>query len=307
MKYIDLHSHTNHSDGVCSVAEVLQTAEAAKLDLFALSDHNAVSAYDELADCRPLFSGAILPATELSVSFRGEAVEVLGYGIDVAQMDVYIKSHYMTLIEKKRAEAGLLAKELSAKGVKLDPAFVEMVMEEPDRIENFATHGSRPTYLDQIRRFPENVRFFESEEEFYGMDRHRWYRHYLSNPNSPLYVDQTVFFPTLKAAVEEIHRQGGLAFLAHAFVYSPMIVQSLDGLVAETGVDGLECHYGTFTPEQKKFLSEYCDRHDLFKSGGSDFHGLSFRPNNFMGRSADERIEFSLIEPWFDKIKEKLI
>lgn len=307
MKYIDLHSHTNHSDGVCSVSEVLQTAQAAALDLLALSDHNSVEAYQELASCRHLFSGAILPATELSVSYRGELVEVLGYGIDLKAMDAYISAHYMSLLEKKIAEAKLLAKELPRKGVKLSSEFVEMMTNRPTEMPQFSTYGSRPAFLDELRRFPENARFFASAEEFYGMDRHRWFRHYLANPKSELYVDQTIFFPTLAQATEEIHRQGGLAFLAHVFVYSPGMVEMLDDLRENHGLDGLECHYGTFTKEQKQFLCDYCDQNGLFKSGGSDYHGLSFRPDNHMGRSAGEKIEFSLIAPWFEKVEGKLI
>lgn len=59
---------------------------------------------------------------------------------------------------------------------------------------------------------------------------------------------------------------------------------------------------GTFTKEQKLFLTDYCDKNGLFKSGGSDFHGLNMRPKNIMGYSAGERIEYELAAPWLDKM-----
>lgn len=307
MNYIDLHSHTVHSDGVCSVAEVLTCAEEAGLSLFSFSDHNSVGAYGELADCRRLFSGKILPACEFSAGYRGDLVEVLGYGIDPAQTARYVAEQYLPLEQKRVAEAKLVGETLAAKGAILSKEFLQLMCTEPERIDGFLQYGCRPLYLEEMQKYKENICFFESEEEFYTMTRHRWYRQYLANPNSVLYVDQTSFCPSLADVTAEIHRQGGLAFLAHLFVYSDGVVAALDDISARYGLDGLECHYGTFTEQQKTFLCDYCDQYGLFKSGGSDYHGLSFRPENHMGRSADRKIEFSLVEPWFEKVKDRLI
>ncbi len=307
MQYIDLHTHTVYSDGICSVAEVLKTAETAGVQLLSLSDHNTVAAYEELSEHRHLFSGKILPASELSTFYQGESIEILAYGIDVAQMATYIGEHYMTLDQKRMAEAKLTGRVLTQRGVVLDQAFLETMYTAPQSVAGFDRYGCRPLYLQEMRKYPENARFFESEEEFYSLSRHRWYRNYLANPQNQLYVDQTGIFPALGELVGVIHRLGGLAFLAHTFVYSPNIATALDDLTQNYGLDGLECYYGTFTKEQQEYLCHYCDRKGLYKSGGSDFHGLDFRPDNFLGRATGERIGFSVMEAWYDRVKDSII
>ncbi len=89
-------------------------------------------------------------------------------------------------------------------------------------------------------------------------------------------------------------------------MYSENIILALDN-IAEYALDGMECFYGTFTPEQKRFMVDHCDKNNLLKSGRSDYHGLVMRPNNILGFSAGERIPFDLIEPWLARAKESLI
>lgn len=303
MKFIDLHSHTHHTDGRHSVAEVLSFAEQAELSLFSISDHNDVTAYHHIAENRRLFSGEILPAVELSTLYNGEGIEVLGYGVDIGAIEPFIKKNYMLLPEKQVAEGRLLARLLPEKGLKFSDEFIEQMLRDPESFPELHDLGSRPMFLKELRRFPENARFFESEEDFLTMPRQRWQRHYLHNPKNGLFIDQSSLFPTLREVIDVIHRAGGLAFLAHAFVYSPTIVAALEEMIADYDLDGLECHYGTYTPEQKKYMSDFCDAHGLLKSGGSDFHGYDMRPDNIMGFSAGERIDKALVAPWLSKVK----
>ena len=307
MKYIDLHNHTVHSDGRHTVDYVLKEAEKAGLSLMSISDHNSVGAYAELARHRHLFSGRILPAVELSTMYKGELIEILGYGIDVAALAEFVDGHYTSLHEKMVEEGKITARILHDKGVVLTPAFYEAMLNDPESLAGLYELGPRPMFLEDMRRHPENAHFFESEEEFYTMTRHRFARHYLFNPKSELYVDLSSMLPTLREICDVIHAGGGLAFLAHTYVYSPTIAASLDELTGAYDIDGLECHYGIFNKEQKATLSAYCDAHGLYKSGGSDFHGYSIRPDNIMGYADGERIEFDLIAPWFDKVKDRLI
>ena len=78
MNYIDLHTHTVHSDGTSTVENSLTQAQKNNLSIFSVSDHNAVSAYEEIKAKRDLFDGKILPGVEMSTTYRGEIVEVLG-------------------------------------------------------------------------------------------------------------------------------------------------------------------------------------------------------------------------------------
>ncbi|MBQ2242193.1 MAG: PHP domain-containing protein [Clostridia bacterium] len=306
MKYIDLHTHTNCSDGRVAPEHSLAEAEKLGLSLFSFSDHNTVEAYSNLTDIRHLFGGKILPAAELSTTFKGDVIEILGYGIDTEKMRGLISQNYFTFYEKQVREARLDTDALLAAGAKLDEEFVRAMKEEPHTIFDPSRETNRPYLLREMQRHPENVRFFESEEEFLNLTPQRFSRDYLFNAQSALYSDQSSLSPDLMTLLDMINTCGGLAFLAHPFVYSQNVISSLDDLAA-SGIDGMECFYGTFTSEQKKFLFDYCEEKGLFKSGGSDFHGLKMRPKNIIGYSDGEKIPFSLIEPWFKKVERSLI
>lgn len=306
MKYIDLHSHTTYSDGTSTVTNSLTEAEKAKVSLFSVTDHNTVSAYGEIKERRSLFSGAILPGVELGTVFAGEVIEILGYGIDLEKMNKLISENYYSYYDKQVLEAKLNIKAVLSYGVVLDEEFAYAMLNAPETIFDPNHKNSRQYILAEMKRHPENARFFSSEEEFYSIDRHRFSRDYLFNAKSTLYSDQSSLCPSVYKVIDMIHTCGGLAFLAHPFVYSAEFPKHFEEVVY-CGLDGMECYYGTFTSEQKKYLSDFCDKNKLYKSGGSDFHGLDMRPDNIMGYSSGERIEMSAVENWVNTLSDRFI
>lgn len=302
MKFIDLHTHTRYSDGTATVEQTLTLAESLGLSLLAVTDHNTANAYDELMQKRHLFSGKILPGVEFSTIFNGEAIEILGYGIDIEKMKPLIAESYLSFYEKQVKGAALDVKATVKNGATLSPDFVKAMCEHPETIFDPGRKNGRPHILAELRRYPENVRFFKSRDEFETITVGRFSREYLFNPQSALFSDQSSLFPTLERVINMIRECGGLTFLAHPFVYSKSIINSLDEVVAY-GLDGIECYYGTFTEDQKSFLVRYCDENGLLKSGGSDHHGLDMRPKNIMGRSAGVSIPQDLVEPWLDRVE----
>lgn len=306
MEHIDLHSHTVYSDGTSTVENSLTCAEALGLSVFSVTDHNTVGAYSEIIEKRSMFSGKILPGVELSTVFEGEVIEILGYGIDVYAMDKLIKSNYLSFYDKQVKEAKLDTLAVLEYGAVLDDWFVTAMLEHPESVFDPNHKSNREYLLAEMKRHPENARFFSSEEEFYSIDRHRFSRDYLFNSKSTLYSDQSSLSPSVDTVILMIHDCGGLAFLAHAFVYSAEFPSKL-GRVADLGLDGMECFYGTFTPAQKEYMSSFCKKRGIYKSGGSDFHGLDMRPMNLMGFSAGERIDISLVSEWISLFNDRFI
>lgn len=306
MERIDLHSHTQYSDGTSTVENSLRCAQEEGLAIFSVTDHNTVDAYSELVRRHDLFSGKLLPGVELSTVFQGEQIEILGYGFSLPEMEKKISEHYLPFREKQIKEAALNVKAVLEKGVVLDPDFVHAMLHCPERIFDPRRQNNRVFLLAEMRRHPENHVFFSSREEFEQIDRHRFTRDYLFNADSTLYSDQSSLSPSVDGVLEIIHSCGGLAFLAHTYVYSKSFLPKLDAL-CDHGLDGIECHYGTFTAEQKQYLSAYCDAKGLYKSGGSDFHGLDMRPQNLMGLSDGEPILRELVEPWLHLVQGRLI
>ena len=306
MKIIDIHTHTNFSDCELSPSQLLTEAEKMGLSVFSVSDHNTVEAYTAIPESRHLFSGSILPAVELSTTFKGDVVEILGYGIDVDKMRTLISESYLSFYDKQVKEAKLDTEAMLAVGVVLDDEYVRAMTEKPWTLFDPSNKTNRPYLLAEMKRHPENARFFDSDEEFFNLSEQRFTRNYLFNAQSVLYSDQSTLSPDISTVLDMIKKCSGLSFLAHPFSYSQNVLSSLDTL-AECGLDGMECFYGTFTAEQKKFMYNFCEEKGLYKSGGSDYHGRIMRPQNILGHSNVEKIPFSLIEPWFKKVEGSLI
>ena len=81
---IDLHIHTNFSDGSCEPEAILRRAEQLGLRYISITDHDSLGAYDKLAgkDLSMYYSGTVIPGCEFSVVHHKMPIEVLGYGID---------------------------------------------------------------------------------------------------------------------------------------------------------------------------------------------------------------------------------
>lgn len=301
LNLIDLHTHTNYSDGTVTVEQTLMLAEGLGLSFLSVTDHNTVNAYDELLQKKHLFSGKLVSGVELSTTFRSESIEILGYGINTEKIKPLIAENYLSFYEKNVRAAALDAIATVKNGATLSPDFVKKMCENPEEVFDPGRENNRPYLLAELQRHPENARFFRSRDEFESISRHRFSREYLFNPRSSLFSDHSSLVPSIEKVIHIIRECGGLTFLAHPFVYSKNIIDALDEVVAY-GLDGIECYYGTFNKAQKQFLETYCDKMGLFKSGGSDHHGLDMRSNNIMGRSAGEAITYSLVSTWLDKI-----
>jgi len=272
---IDLHSHTIYSDGSASVEEILTEAAKKSLTYFSITDHNTVAAYRDEAVGRlsTLYPGTLVRGVEITCMFRGEVVEILGYGYDLQQMERELPLHVLTFEEKQLLEFDLICQTFDQVGVRYNR---EKIVFDP-KVES-----SRKAFMRSMWQFEENLPLY-SHPASVG-DSQSFSRNEVYNPASKLYVDQSPLYPTAREAVEVIHRCGGLAFLAHLFIYSHAAEFRCDlaHIVKELSLDGIECAHSAFKPEQIANLEAFCDANGLLKSGGSDYHG-TLRPEYALG------------------------
>lgn len=259
---IDIHTHTIYSDGSYSVRELLEEAERKKLSVLSITDHNTVSGYDEVNKFRCLFSGKILPGIEITTTYKGETIEVLGYGFDIDKMKDFLEENVLTFEAKQLKEFELIREQYRKIGVKFDEKNIKF---------NPKVESSKVAFVNEIKKYPENFKFFLYEDSITtasGFTRNEVY-----NPKSPLYVDESSLFPSLDKVISMIHKSGGISFLAHVFAYSPNIAEDLINILNNYKLDGIECFYTTFTDKQSEYLIDLCKKRGLHMSGGSDFHG----------------------------------
>ena len=103
---VDLHVHTNHSDGKYSVKELLIKSEKAGLKVLSISDHDSIEAYEELKnmDVKKYYSGKIITGVEFSIKYKGKLFHMLGYNFDVEKMK---QSKFLD----KRSESEIIQEE----------------------------------------------------------------------------------------------------------------------------------------------------------------------------------------------------
>ena len=73
---IDLHIHSNNSDGSNSVLEILKKCKELKLDYISFTDHETCTAYSELKniDIKKYYSGIIIPGIEIKCAYNGRLI-----------------------------------------------------------------------------------------------------------------------------------------------------------------------------------------------------------------------------------------
>lgn len=266
---IDLHIHTNYSDGTDSPVEVLRKAERIGLEVISITDHNSCLAYQEFEglELSRLLRTRLVVGCEFTTFFAGRPIEVLGYGFEYRAVNRFLEAQYGDAAEKKRA--ALLRDKLIHKvydvGLHIDLEHIRAIQFSGERVE-------RPIY-EELVNHPENRSLLQEEIwDTFG----NFYRKGLTNPQSSFYLESADLYPSLETIAELIHKTGGIAFLAHPFQYRLQdTAPFLEHIYASGCLDGIECFHTTCSDRQAAYLIEFAQRHHLLISGGSDYHGLN--------------------------------
>lgn len=293
---IDIHTHTVYSDGADTPEALLRHAAELGLTHLSITDHNSVGAYrDPVMDhWQDLFPGTLIRGIEITCMFEGEIVEVLGYGYDLDKLEALLPQVVLPFREKQLREAKLIAAAFDKAGVVCDKANVTF---DPDR------ESSRKAFLGELVKEPENLKLL-SDPRSAGKSS-LFTRQEIYNPQSPLYVDESSLYPTVAEAVKAIHDCGGIALLAHLYIYAhaSQFRAKLSQIVKENGLDGVECAHSEFTLGQIVDLENFCREHGLLMSGGSDYHGTR-KPDINLGTGRGQlAIRESYLEAWPERIK----
>lgn len=284
---IDLHTHTKYSDGTDDIIEYLKKAEG-KVDIISITDHNTALAYEELEkiDIKKYYTGKIIPGIELNTKVLNIPIEILGYGIDYKKMNELVKDIYLPAEERNTIEA----KRLYDKCLKMGLKIKENCIEEFDD-SMFASKFIH----NEIKKNEENRKFITEDA---WEDVKIFYRKYMSSPESPLYVEMDDLVPDFNTASNLVRKAGGLVFLPHIFEYRENSIKILNYILENYKFDGIECYYTTFTNKQTKYLLDICEKNNLYKSGGSDYHGLNKPDVNIGIGNGDLNIHNEIINEW---------
>lgn len=285
---IDLHIHTTSSDGSDGPKDILIKAQQSGLKYISITDHDTIGAYEKLRKIKisNYYKGKIIPGCELSAVHNGKPIEILGYGIDyesinsmgIVSDEIFLERENDYLKKMMRACKNLnltYSKNLSIKDGKY---FATQVM-----------HSDLKKYSENENLLPKEI--WESINAFY--------RTCVNNEESPFFIDQIKNYPTIQEAANYIKKAGGKAFLAHPFGYLLNDYKEfLNSIVLLNALDGIECYHSLHTIEKTKYLLNYCFEHNLYASGGSDYHG-KIKPDVHIGESIKGvKIPYEILKPW---------
>ncbi len=288
---IDLHIHTTYSDGTKNVIEILKQAEALKLDTISITDHESCDAHEELKkiDISKYYSGKIITGIELKTKYTNGTIDILGYGIDCTKMKESLKECYKQASREIIQEK--LLKELYEYGKKYNLKLTPMEQLKWDKSREWGSI----VFYEEMKSHEENKNKVPEDlwENFTNFNRR-----YYHSKGKQFYVDTSKYYPTLETITKIIHNAGGLAFVAHIYEYSWM-----ENKIAELKkmielVDGIECYHSIFSEENIETLTNFCKKHKVLMSGGSDYHG-SHKPDIELGiGKGNLQIPNSILDNW---------
>jgi predicted metal-dependent phosphoesterase TrpH len=244
---VDLHTHSNASDGKLTPEAIVRMAAESGLKYLALTDHDSVAGIPAgIKTAREFPALTFIPGVEISTEVQDGEVHILGYFIDFAD-NTFGKALDRFRESRQGRAKGMVAK-LAKLGINIDWA----------RVQGLAGDGviGRP----HVARAMLEKGYIASFEEAFDK--------YLGH-GGPAYVERDKMTPA--EAVELILNARGLPVLAH-----PFTVKEPEKLVKELkpiGLVGLEAYYKDASQDDVKAMTRAAERNGLITTGGSDYHG----------------------------------
>lgn len=265
---IDLHTHSNVSDGSEPPGRIPELAARAGCRAVALTDHDSLAGLPEASAVAAELGVELVPGCEVSCRKPAApgggritgSVHVLCYFVE--EGDGPLQTELRGLRADRRTRNTALVERLAELGV---PVSWDEVVAEAGGEEGVG----RPHFARVL------VRHGAAEDVTDAFDR--W-----------LADDRPAYVPKARLGAEDVaklaRQSGGVAVLAHplSLGLAPHALGSLVGELAEAGLSGIEAFYGHYVPDERRMLVDLARRAGLVATGGSDYHG-TFKPDLSVG------------------------
>ena len=248
---VDFHMHSIYSDGVKSPEELLRHALDCNLSMMALTDHDEIDGIKALRTAQeqldPEKTIKFINGCEFSADYKDKSIHILGYRFDETNKEL---RDFIEYFKSKREE----------------------------RIDEIIRRCNNAGYFiskdELLKKFPKTQAYGRPHigqlliDGGYAKDINDVFKDILRK-DSPCYVPKVkVEVPYI---IDIIHKAGGLAVMAH-----PKLVTS-DEYVVEMlayDFDGMEVYHTKHNDDDVKRYKALAKEHNLFITGGSDYHGI---------------------------------
>lgn len=274
-KLVDLHLHSNCSDGLYPPAEVIRRAAAAGLAAAALADHDNVDGTDEALQAGRTYGIEVLPAVELSVIWESYSdIHLLGYAIDHRHPPLRdaLRRFRDFRAGRNRQIVDLINAKLAAE------------RRAPIDFSTVQAHAGGTLGRPHIAMV--------LVEQGHARNHDDAFVRYLVPCNVPKH-----YFP-IEEAITLIHRAGGIASLAHPpyITEDRRRLRQLFDAFAALGLDGIEAYSNRCTNADIDWYITEARRRGLIVTGGSDYHGAEGGEIVIGGGRGNLRIPYACVE-----------
>jgi predicted metal-dependent phosphoesterase TrpH len=275
---IDLHSHSTHSDGKESVAEIFDHAAKSGITALALTDHDSTAGWDEARVEAKKRGITFVPGIEITTeSPDGKSVHLLAYLPDAANQPLVDAMDKVKVDRYNRLLAFI--KNLQREFVELD---LDGVLKGLDPMRVAVGKPHLADALIDLGKFTERAVQFQK-----GGPLHKDSEHYVENKG----------IPTLEA-IKLVKDAGGVPILAHplarknedeVFVPSEKLRSHFVAMI-EAGLAGFEVDHVEVFEKEREWLVNLATEYDLIMTGSSDYHGIDGKPNRLGDHTTSEEM-----------------
>ena len=244
---VDLHCHSNCSDGSLSPSELIELAEKSNVELLSITDHDNVDAYESINGTEA--SMKIISGIEFSTVWNKVGIHIIGLNIDTQSKPLQASINLQKQARKDRALT--VSKRLEKFGL-VDGYNKIIVSTNPSKI-------GRPDFAKLLI------------QEGIAKDWNQAFKKYLGAGKAG---DVKSHWLPFEQVVTTIIESGGVAVLAHPLYYkltNSKLKRLLVDLVKQGG-EGLEVLNGHQNADKTHYLCQLCQNFGLKVSVGSDFH-----------------------------------
>lgn len=250
---IDLHSHTNKSDGTFTPEELVAEAVRVGLTALAITDHDTFTGYDAAVPFAKRAGLELICGIELSTRYRGTTLHLLGYFPNTPPSQE-LRDWLESILEARRDRNRRLIAKLQSLGIDIT-------------LEEVETEGRTLTARPHFARV--------LVDKGYAKDMQEAFDEYLDESARGFVQRREV---PIEEALERIVGSGGVPSLAHPVRVAKNNWDTLAEYaedLAGLGLRAIEVYHSDHSPENVAYYASLAERFRLGVTGGSDFHGAN--------------------------------